>query len=67
MFVYLVLLKSTLTLQPQEQADQLICRQGLGGGGGGLDGARPVQGTEIAAKSLFNYSCVLSFIYIIGQ
>jgi hypothetical protein len=49
MFVYLVLLKSTLILQPQEQADKLICRKQVGDGG--LDGARPVQGTEIAAKS----------------
>ncbi len=51
MFVYLVLLKSTLTLQPQEQADKLICRQGAAGEGG-WDGARPVQGTEMPAKSL---------------
>ncbi len=64
MFVYLVLLKSTLILQPQKQADKGICRKGVGGGG--LDSARPVQGIEIAAKSLFNYSCALSFMYIIG-
>ncbi len=43
MFVYLVLLKSTLILPPQEKADEFITRQG--------DGAR-VQDTEIAAKSL---------------
>ena len=40
MFVYLVLLKSTLILPPQEEADKFICRQGV------------AQDTEIAAKSL---------------
>jgi hypothetical protein len=50
MFVYLVLLKSTLILPPLEQAEKFICRQGVGVGGGRC--ARPAQDTEIAAKSL---------------
>ncbi len=44
MFVYLVLLKSTLILPPQEQANKFICREG--------GGARHAQDTEISAECL---------------